>query len=392
MNQEQADIEWMKCALDLARKGLGRVEPNPMVGCVLVKDSQIIGQGYHQEFGGAHAEVNAIADANQSVSGCTAYVTLEPCAHTGKTPPCVNALIQAGARRVVIAHPDPNPLVAGGGIKRLRNAGIQVEVGLLHSEAESLLAPFLKRITSGMPWIIAKWAMTWDGKIASANGDSQWISNEKSRQIVHQIRGRVDGIMVGVNTVLMDNPLLTARPPGQRLATRIVLDTQARISLDSQLCQSAHRIPTLIAVGPQAELRKIQALKQSGCDVWQADPSQALTANISTSVAKEPNPDQRKEPVVQLQHLMRELSKRGMTNLLVEGGSRLLGSLFDLQQIDEVHIFIGAKLLGGKDALTPIAGVGAQNMLDGQSIELQQVTQLDNDVYLVGRTRHTNPA
>lgn len=359
------DSIWMQRAIDLALRGQGFVEPNPMVGCVLAKADQIVGEGWHQKFGGPHAEINAIESANQSLVGATAYLTLEPCSHHGQTPPCVGALIQAGITRVIVAHPDPNPLVNGAGIQQLKAANIDVEVGLLQTAAAKILAPFLKRFSAGQPWMIAKWAMTLDGKIATASGDSQWISNEKSRAIVHQIRGRVDAIMVGVNTALADNPLLTARPAGPRLATRIVLDSTARLAVNSRLCQSAREFPTLIAVGPQADFSNLVALEKTGCEIWRhpaKDSNQRLMA------------------------LLGELSRRGLTNVLVEGGGGLLGSLQDLDQIDETHVFIGAKILGGRHATSVMAGVGKPTLSAARKIQVESVQQLDNDVYIVGRT------
>jgi diaminohydroxyphosphoribosylaminopyrimidine deaminase/5-amino-6-(5-phosphoribosylamino)uracil reductase len=368
MDQPQEDVQWMKRALQLAERGLGRVEPNPMVGCVLVRDQQLIGEGWHEFFGGPHAEINAISNANHHghlVSGATAFVTLEPCGHHGKTPPCADALIQAGVRRVVFAHADPHPLVAGAGAKRLRQAGVEVEAGLLQHEAQSILAPYLKRVTTGLPWMIAKWAMTWDGKIATATGDSQWISSEPAREIVHGIRGRVDAIMIGVNTAEKDNPLLTARPAGSRVATRIVLDSRARIDLQSQLCQTAHQVPTIIATGSQADPKKLKDLQTAGCEIWQSEAS----------------PSQR------LLELLRELGRRDMSNVLIEGGAGLLGSLFDLRQIDELHLFIGGKIFGGRDSLSPVGGVGVLKVFDSQTIDLRNVSRIGNDVYMIGRTQ-----
>jgi diaminohydroxyphosphoribosylaminopyrimidine deaminase/5-amino-6-(5-phosphoribosylamino)uracil reductase len=371
------DDDWMQRALELAARGQGRVEPNPMVGCVLVQDNRLLSEGWHEFFGGAHAEVNAIRNAQGSVAGCTAYVTLEPCSHFGKTPPCADALIEAAVRRVVIAQPDPNPLVAGKGIERLKSAGIEVDVDVCQNPAADLLAPYLKRTTLQLPWIIAKWAMTWDGKIATASGDSQWISNEQSRSVVHQIRGRVDGIMVGINTVLKDDPLLTARPAGVRQATRIVLDSQARTPIESQICRTANEFRTLIAVGPDAEVAKIERLRSTGCEVWQAE-----TDGPATGLSKQAHSHSAN---ARLMSLLSELSRRRMTNVLVEGGSELLGSLFDLRQIDEVHLFLGGKMLGGREALTPMGGTGLPKMLESQSLTIRSLTQFENDVYLVGR-------
>lgn len=358
------EAHWMQQAIELAKLGQGQVEPNPMVGCVLVKDNQLIGEGYHQKFGGPHAEVNAILSAAESVAGATAFVTLEPCSHHGKTGPCVEALIAAKIARVMVAHSDPNPLVAGRGIAALVNAGIKVQLGLLNEAAAEVLAPYLKRIERGLPWIIGKWAMTWDGKIATASGDSQWISNERSRAVVHQLRGRVDAVMVGARTASADDPLLTARPSGPRIATRIVVDSLARLSVNSKLVQTARDFPTLLAVGPAASVERCSALEKLGCEIWQSD---SMDSN---------------ERLLTLLHW---LSERGMTNVLVEGGGQLLGSLNDLNQIDETHVFMGPKILGGANSLTPVGGVGVGLMSKATKIGLAHVEQFENDVYLIGR-------
>jgi diaminohydroxyphosphoribosylaminopyrimidine deaminase/5-amino-6-(5-phosphoribosylamino)uracil reductase len=391
------DETWMHAALALAQRGEGQVEPNPMVGCVLVKDDQLIGAGWHERFGGPHAEVKAITSANfsstnHSTVGATAYVTLEPCSHQGKTPPCSKALIAAGVARVVVAHPDPNPAVAGEGIRQLKSAGIEVELGTGQQGAAKILAPYLKRLDTGLPWIIAKWAMTLDGKIATASGDSQWISNEKSRELVHQLRSRIDGIMVGINTAIADDPRLTARPQqpwrslsacrldlaaisnlniineqtarSPRVPLRIVLDSTARLNLQSQLVRTAADFPTLVAVGPTAVAADLARLTDAGCEIWQ---SKNTSAND------------------RLKELLLELGSRGLTNILVEGGGQLLGSLHDLDQVDEIHTFIGPKLIGGADSLNPLAGVGQPLMKNATQFQLQSVQQIDDDVYIIGR-------
>jgi diaminohydroxyphosphoribosylaminopyrimidine deaminase/5-amino-6-(5-phosphoribosylamino)uracil reductase len=356
----------MERALELARRGEGGVEPNPMVGCVLVQNGRLIGEGWHRKFGGPHAEIHALQSCPHDIDGATAFVTLEPCSHHGKTPPCADALINSGISRVVVAHSDPNPDVSGQGIRRMRDAGIHVEVGLLQEDAAQVLAPYLKRTRTGIPWIIAKWAMTLDGKIATARGDSQWISNEHSRKIVHQLRGRVDAVMVGSRTAAQDDPLLTARPAGRRVATRIVMDSKASLSLDSQLCRTTSQFPTLIACGPMADRDALELLREAGCEIWQtenADPNQRLL------------------------ELLRELGRRGMTNVMVEGGGGLLGALHDLGQIDEVQAFIGPSLLGGVEAITPIGGHGASVMAAATGIQVVSVQTLGQDIHVRGRTK-----
>ncbi len=358
----------MQAAIEQAKTGQGFVEPNPMVGCVLVRDGKIIGQGAHEKFGGPHAEINAIESVEPSgdmpAEGSTAYVTLEPCSHTGKTGPCTQALINAKVARVVVACEDPNPLVGGKGIEQLRAAGIEVATGVQARSAEYILAPYLKRMKQGKPWVIAKWAMTLDGKIATPGGDSKWISNEDSRAIVHGIRGRVDGVMVGVGTAISDDPMLNARPPGARSATRIVVDSTARIGLDLKLTTTTNQFDTLIATGPKASDEKCKQLEHQGCSIFRSESHDA---------------NQR------LLELLTHLARQGMTNILVEGGSRLLGSLHDLNQIDEIHVFIGPKLLGGDRSLSPVGGAGYLQMADSSAVNIEKVERLGHDIYIVGR-------
>jgi diaminohydroxyphosphoribosylaminopyrimidine deaminase/5-amino-6-(5-phosphoribosylamino)uracil reductase len=355
-------------ALALARRGQGLVEPNPLVGCVIVRAGQIVGEGWHRRFGGAHAELEALAAAGPQAAGATMFVTLEPCCHHGKTPPCTEAIIPAGIQRVVAALRDPFPQVAGGGLRQLAAAGIDVEVGLCAAEARELNAPYLKLLASGRPWVIAKWAMTLDGKIATAGGDSRWISGEPSRRAVHQLRGRVDAIVVGRRTAELDDPQLTARLEGgippPRVAVRIVVDSRGLLASESRLVSTARQIPTLIATGPAADPRDLDRLAAAGCEV------------LALPGATHPE---------RLGQLLDELGRRRMTNILVEGGGRLLGSLFDERQIDEVHVFIAPRLLGGERAATPLAGRGVEQMAQAISAANLAVERLGDDVYLSGR-------
>ncbi|MCA9249084.1 MAG: bifunctional diaminohydroxyphosphoribosylaminopyrimidine deaminase/5-amino-6-(5-phosphoribosylamino)uracil reductase RibD [Planctomycetales bacterium] len=360
------DAEFMRQALDLAARGQGHVEPNPMVGALLVKDGQIVGQGWHRTFGGPHAEVEAFRDADAAARDATLYVTLEPCCHHGKTPPCTEAILAAGVRRVVVALEDPFAQVAGRGIEQLRQQGVDVAVGCLRDEAESLCTPYLKLRRTGRPWVIAKWAMSLDGKIATHTGESQWISNEASRAIVHQIRGRMDAILVGRGTVEADDPLLTARPPGARIATRIVLDSQATLSPVSRLVKSAGDAPVLVAVGPNADPQRCQSLINAGCEV--------LACPGAT-------------PAERLDFLLADLGRREMTNLLVEGGAALLGSFFDGQHVDELHVFIAPKILGGRAAAGPVGGEGVAQMAESLRLENPSVRVIDGDTYIAARCR-----
>src|SRR5262249_38998319 len=244
---DPTEWQWMRRALELAERGRGQVEPNPLVGAVVVRAGQAVGEGWHQHFGEAHAEVHALGAAGEAARDATLYVTLEPCCHHGKTPPCTDAILRAGIRRVVAAMTDPFPQVAGQGVAMLRAGGVEVAVGLGEAEARRLNAPYLKLLAAGRPYVHAKWAMTLDGKIATRTGDSKWISNEAARQRVHALRGRMDAILVGIDTVLADDPQLTARPPGPRTPTRIILDSRGRLPSDSLLARSARDVPVLLA-------------------------------------------------------------------------------------------------------------------------------------------------
>jgi diaminohydroxyphosphoribosylaminopyrimidine deaminase/5-amino-6-(5-phosphoribosylamino)uracil reductase len=356
--------------LELAFRGQGGVEPNPLVGCVIVAGEQLVGEGWHAQFGGPHAEVHALQTAGAAACGATLYVTLEPCCHFGKTPPCTDAILRAGIRRVVVADRDPFPAVAGGGLEQLQQAGVQVEVGLLADEARRLNAPYLKLVTSARPWVIAKWAMTVDGKIATAGGDSRWVSGDESRRRVHQLRGRVDAIMVGKGTATVDDPQLTARPPGKRAAIRIVLDSTASLASDCHLVRTAREVPVLIAAGPQATRQNRQRLEQAGCEVWVGSG---------------------RDRQRRLDEFLAELGRRRLTNVLVEGGSRVLGSLFDLSSIDEVHVFLAAKLFGGMAAPGPLAGRGVDSIAQAVTLEQVALESIGTDVYLQGRVARPSP-
>jgi diaminohydroxyphosphoribosylaminopyrimidine deaminase/5-amino-6-(5-phosphoribosylamino)uracil reductase len=358
------DESWMRRALELAEQGRGAVEPNPLVGALVVRDGHLVGSGWHRRFGEAHAEVHALAGAGESARGATLYTTLEPCCHHGKTPPCADAIVAAGVARVVAALVDPFPEVAGRGIERLRAAGVEVEAGICEAEARRLNAPYLKLLATGRPWVHAKWAMTLDGKIATRSGDSRWISNEASRRRVHQLRGRVDAIVVGIGTVLADNPELTARPPGPRTATRVVLAGQGRLPADCLLARTARSVPTLVATATGLPADRRQALEALGCEVL-------------------PLPDAHGWP--ELGALLDELGRRRFTNVLVEGGSAVLGSLRDGGLIDEVHVFIAPRLVGGEEAWSPVGGHGVERLGEALPLAECRVETIDGDLYVHGR-------
>src|SRR5262245_52005653 len=301
----QDDQKWMCRALELAERGRGSVEPNPLVGAVVVRDGLLVGEGWHQRFGGPHAEVFALQAVGELARGATLYTSLEPCCHHGKTPPCTDAVLKAGIARVVTAMRDPFPLVSGRGVDILRAAGVELEVGLCEEEARRLNAPFLTLLGKKRPYIHLKWAMTLDGKIATRTGDSKWISNEASRRRVHELRGRVDGILVGIGTVLADNPLLTARPTGPRIPTRVILDSAARTPLTSQLSHTARETPTLIVSTSAAPASQQEALQAAGCEILTLP---AVEKRVSIAA------------------LLAELGRRQMTNVLIEGGAEVLGS------------------------------------------------------------------
>ena len=348
-------------ALELAERGRGHVEPNPLVGAVIVRDWSLVSEGWHEKFGQAHAEVNALAKAGEYARKATLYVTLEPCCHHGKTPPCTDALICAGIARVVIALEDPFPQVAGKGAAQLRAAGIQVDVGVCADQARRQNAPYLKLLGTGRPYVHAKWAMSLDGKIATKTGDSQWISNETSRRIVHELRGRMDGILVGIGTALADDPLLTARPPGPRVATRVIVDTAAKISPTSQLVCTAKEVPTLIAT-TSTDAAVIGPLTAGGCEVLTLAPDY------------EGKPD--------LQLLLDELGRRRWTNLLVEGGAAVFGKLFDRNAVDEVHLFVAPKLIGRIFDKSPVAGRGKDSIALSGGWITESINNVDGDAYL----------
>jgi diaminohydroxyphosphoribosylaminopyrimidine deaminase/5-amino-6-(5-phosphoribosylamino)uracil reductase len=357
------DWPWMQRALELAEQGRGRVEPNPLVGAVVVRDGRVVGEGWHTYYGGPHAEVNALAAAGEAARGATLYVTLEPCCHHGKTPPCTDAILRAGVGRVVAAMTDPFPPVAGQGAALLRAAGLAVELGLGEAEARRLNAPYLKLLATGRPYVRAKWAMTLDGKIATRTGDSKWISNAASRRWVHALRGRMDAILVGIGTVLADDPQLTARPPGPRTPARIVLDHRGRLPADSYLARTAREVPVIVVTGATVPDDRAGALRALGCEVLRL-----------------PETDDRAGVLA----LLDELGRRRMTNLLVEGGSAVLGSLVDARALDEVHVFIAPRLAGGVAARTPVAGAGVDRIDEALALTSWQVEQVDGDVLIHG--------
>lgn len=356
---------WMRRALELAQRGRGAVEPNPMVGAVVVRDGMVVGEGYHMRYGQAHAEVHALAQAGELARGATLYVTLEPCCHFGKTPPCTDAILQAGIARVVVAMADPFPLVSGRGADLLRQAGVAVDIGLCEAEARALNAPYLKLLGTGRPFVHAKWAMSLDGKIASRSGDSRWISGAESRRRVHTLRGQVDAVLVGAGTVRADDPLLTARPPGPRTATRIVLTTTADLPPTCQLLATARAVPVLVAHTQQVPSQRRAALESAGCELVRV-----------SGVAD----------------LLDQLGRRRMTNVLVEGGAGLFAALVAERLIDTLHVFVAPKLIGGKGALSPVGGLGIETMAQAVGLRIDAVEMAGPDVYIRASLATLTPA
>ncbi len=357
------DESWMRRALELAERGRGRVEPNPLVGAVVVRDGVRVGEGWHQRYGGPHAEVHALAAAGPAARGATLYVTLEPCCHLGKTPPCTDAILRAGIGRVVAAMSDPFPAVAGKGADLLNAAGIPVEFGIGEAAARRLNAPYLTLLAVGQPYVHAKWAMTLDGKIATRTGDSKWISNESSRRRAHALRGRMDAVIVGIGTVFADNPELTARPPGPRTGVRIILDSNCRLPIDSTLVQTAHEVPTLVAATRAASADRVATLRRLGCEVLSL-----------------PATDRRTD----VKSLLAELGRRRFTNVLVEGGGTVLGAFLDAGVIDEVQVFVAPCLAGGAEARPAVAGMGVDKIAEALRLKELRVEMVEGDVLIHG--------
>jgi diaminohydroxyphosphoribosylaminopyrimidine deaminase/5-amino-6-(5-phosphoribosylamino)uracil reductase len=365
------DSRMMRRALELARLGRGRVEPNPMVGAVLVRHDAVVGEGHHERFGGPHAEVNAIAQAGARAEGATLYVTLEPCCHRGKTPPCTRAIIAAGITRVVVAMEDPFERVGGAGIAELKAAGIEVAVGVLEAEARALNAPYLTLRTVGRPFFTAKWAMTLDGKTATRTGDSHWVSSEVSRQYVHELRNVSDAVLVGIGTVLADDPVLTCRISNGRSPRRIVVDSFARTPTDSRLIETRSEAPVIIAASDLAEAERVQALRETGCTVLVL-------------------PDRAGH--VDLKRLARELGRMEMTNVLCESGSTLTAALLAERLIDRVAVFLAGKLVGGRDAPGAVGGSGLERMDQALPLDDLDVRRLGQDILVEATVRYPQDA
>ncbi|QGP92998.1 Riboflavin biosynthesis protein RibD [Neomoorella glycerini] len=359
------DVEYMRRALKLARQGLGRTSPNPAVGAVIVRDGRVVGEGYHQQAGTPHAEVHALQAAGEAARGATLYVTLEPCCHYGRTPPCTEAIITAGIRRVVAAMADPNPKVAGGGFQALRRAGIEVETGLLEDEARRLNEAFIKYITTGLPWVTLKMALTMDGKIATRTGASRWITGPAARQKAHELRDTHDAILVGIGTVLADDPELTTRLPGGkgRDAVRVILDSHLRLPLTARVLNLASPAPTLVATTAAAPGEARQQLAARGIEVIVLPAEDGRVA---------------------WQPLLAELARRQLTSILVEGGARVNATALAAGVVDKVVAFIAPKIFGGINAPGPVGGPGVASPDEAWQLARIRVEPCGEDIMLSG--------
>ena len=362
------DVFYMKRALELSLKGIGKTNPNPLVGAVIVKDGRIIGEGYHEYFGGPHAEVNAIRNAWEDVEGATIYVTLEPCSHYGKTPPCADLLVEKKFKKVVVSMIDPNPKVAGRGVSILRQNNIEVVTGVLEEEARKTNEIFLKYIQEKKPFCILKTAMTLDGKIATKTGESMWITNEKSRNHVHELRNMVSGIMVGVNTIIKDNPSLTTRLEGGGTdAVRIIVDSRLRIPLESKILKLKSDKKTIIATTEMADIDKLKKLRSM--------------ENVEVVITPA------KESMVDLEFLFDWLGIEGIDSVLVEGGSTLNFSILKKKLADKVIAFIAPKIIGGEEAKMPVGGKGFEHLKDAVLLKDMKVSTFDDDIMIEAYVR-----
>lgn len=361
------DKQYMSLALEIAKKGVGQVNPNPLVGCVIVKNDKIIGRGYHEKYGGLHAERNALTSCTQSVKGATMYVTLEPCCHYGKTPPCTEAIIESSISKVIIGTLDPNEKVQGKGVDILRNSGVEVVVGVLKDECKRLNEVFFHFIQTKIPHVVMKYAMTMDGKIATATGQSKWITGEMARENVHKDRNRYSAIMVGVGTVLNDNPLLTCRIQNGRNPVRIICDTNLRIPFDCNIVSTSKKIQTIIATSEE-DTQKHKPFLDAGCEIIVVSKTDGH---------------------INLKEFMKKLGERGIDSVLIEGGSTLNFSVLSSGIINKVQTYIAPKLFGGNTAKTPVGGNGFSEISNAVKLKNTIVSQFGEDILIESEVDNT---
>lgn len=369
MNRKNGDFlsydeKYMRLAMQLAGNAIGRTSPNPLVGAVIVKDNRVVGCGWHRKAGTPHAEVHALNQAGELAQGADVYVTLEPCAHYGKTPPCAKALVEAKVKNVYGGLLDVNPKVAGKGFKILEDAGIHVEYGFLQDELRKQNEVFFKWIEHKKPFVVLKAAMTLDGKIATATGQSKWITNETSRAYGYKLRDIYDGIMVGINTVIEDNPMLTARVDGGKNPIRIVVDSSLKIDINANVVQDKSA-KTIVATTDKADKDKILKLQAQNVDVIVVDKD--------------------KNDKVDIEKLLDILGQQNICSILVEGGATLSGSFVAKKLVDKVDFFIAPKIVGGKEAKTPVAGTGILNLQEALALKDIQIEKLEEDILIIGR-------
>lgn len=369
MNRKNGDFlsydeKYMRLAMQLAGNAIGRTSPNPLVGAVIVKDNRVVGCGWHRKAGTPHAEVHALNQAGELAQGADVYVTLEPCAHYGKTPPCAKALVEAKVKNVYGGLLDVNPKVAGKGFKILEDAGIHVEYGFLQDELRKQNEVFFKWIEHKKPFVVLKAAMTLDGKIATATGQSKWITNETSRAYGYKLRDIYDGIMVGINTVIEDNPMLTARVDGGKNPIRIVVDSSLKIDINANVVQDKSA-KTIIATTDKADKDKFLKLQAQDVDVIVVDKD--------------------KNDKVDIEKLLDILGQQNICSILVEGGATLSGSFVAKKLVDKVYFFIAPKIIGGKEAKTPVAGTGILNLQEALALKDIQIEKLEEDILIIGR-------
>jgi diaminohydroxyphosphoribosylaminopyrimidine deaminase/5-amino-6-(5-phosphoribosylamino)uracil reductase len=361
----ESDEKFMKLALSLAEKGRGYVNPNPLVGAVIVKDGKVIGEGYHTAFGKSHAEIEAINSATEDIKGATMYVTLEPCCHQGKTPPCTEAIIKNQLARVVVATTDPNPLVSGSGIAKLKQSNIEITVGVLQELAKIQNEVFIHYMTTNLPFTILKYAMSLDGKIACHTGDSKWITSEKSRTDVHRLRSSVSAVVTGIGTILSDDASLNVKliDSKGKEPHRIVVDSAARISLDAKILNLDSKSDTYIAVTEAASDEKLRKLEDYGAKI------------IMTKS---------KDGKVDLEELWKELGFLGMDSILIEAGEQLNAALLEAKLVNKIRAYIAPKIIGGTNAKSPIGGYGATNMSEVINLKSMNFTHVENDFVVEG--------
>lgn len=359
-----SEQQYMQLALDLATKAEGRTCPNPPVGAVVVLNGEIVGSGFHPEAGEPHAEIFALQEAGEQAAGAGLYVTLEPCNHQGRTGPCTEAVIAAGISQVFVGTLDPNPQVAGKGVERLRQAGIAVTVGILEDKCRRLIAPFTKYVTTGLPLVTLKMAMTMDGQTATSTGDSQWISGTESRHYVHQLRDRSDAIMVGIGTVLADNPQLTTRlPQSGQDPIRIIVDSNLQIPVSARVLTVDSKASAIIVTTDRADLRRISALEKFGNEIIVV-----------------PNKDGR----VDLKVMLAELGRRNIQSILLEGGATLAAEAVRSEIVDRVAMFIAPIFLGGDDGAGVFSGVGCRKLSDAVKLQNTRVQKFGDDILIEG--------